>query len=85
MGITTNEFRLFIDSEIKNMQQKYIELTSGDVHRELGIYPDRNHSMPSCCRAMKQLMIKGDIILSAPPKGNGASLTIRPYKVRFRL
>ena len=80
MGIATSEFRLFIDNEIKNMHVKYIELTSGDIHRELGIYPDRNHSMPSCCRAMKQLMIKGDIIISQPPKGNGARLTIRYNK-----
>ena len=62
------------------MEGRYMELTSGDIHRELGVYPKPNHSMPSCCNAMRELMIDADIVISEPPKGKGATLKIRYYK-----
>lgn len=36
--------------------------------------------MPECCQAMYNLMCNDDQIISSPPKGKGASLTIRYYK-----
>jgi 5-methylcytosine-specific restriction protein A len=33
--------------------------------------------MPMCCQAMYKLKRASDEIVSAPPKGKGASLTIR--------
>ena len=54
-----------------------VTVNSGELHRSLGGYPGTNHRMPVCCDAMYQEMRAGDQILSAPPKGKGASLTIQ--------
>ena len=72
--------------EIMKMQQvakdegaAYIDIVSGDVHRKLGGYPNRNHAMPTCCDAMYELMKPGDEIIEAPPKGKGATVKVRYY------
>jgi hypothetical protein len=59
-----------------------VDVTAGELHRSLGGYPANvgGHRMPNCCRVMKGLMQPGDIVLHAPPKGEGASLEIR-YKL----
>lgn len=81
MGISKKEFIEVISNKIHNSMGQLIELTSGDIHRELGGYPGKNHSMPNCCTAMYELMSSEDTVLHSPPKGNGATLTIR-YKKR---
>jgi len=80
MGLSKKDFLNIINKKISMMKGNYIELSSGDSHRELGKYPGRNHSMSSCCKAMREFMISGDEILESPPKGNGATLKIRYYK-----
>lgn len=55
----------------------HVDITSGDLHRQVGGYPGPNHRMPVCCGVMRGEMKHGDRILSAPPSGNGATLTIR--------
>jgi len=55
----------------------YVDVISGGLHRRLGHYPGPDHRMPICCNVMKQCMQSGDFIISQPPKGQGASLTIR--------
>jgi hypothetical protein len=55
----------------------YVDVTSGDLHRRVGGYPGPNHAMPNCCSVMRQAMQSGDVIVAEPPKGNGATLTIR--------
>jgi hypothetical protein len=55
----------------------YLDVNSGHLHRLLGDYPGPDQRMPVCCGAMRDEMQPGDIILNQPPKGNGASLTIR--------
>ena len=55
----------------------HIDLTSGDVHRSVGNYPGPNHRMPVCCSVMRKLMTPNDTVISAPPRGQGAALTIR--------
>ena len=55
----------------------FLDVRAGDLHRQVGGYPGHNHRMPVCCQAMRDLMQPNDQILSQPPKGNGASLTIR--------
>jgi len=57
-----------------------IEINSGALHRKVGGYPGNSHRMPSCCEVMRQYMKSGDVVIKAPPKGNGASLTIK-YKL----
>jgi len=62
--------------------QQYINVNSGDLHRQVGGYPGHNHRMPNCCSVMKQHMKPGDEILDGPPSRQGASLTIRYYLPR---
>ncbi len=52
---------------------------AGDLHRKIGGYPGSDHCMPTCCSAMREAMqpARGDRVVCAPPKGNGASLTVR--------
>lgn len=56
---------------------KEIEINSGDLHRALGGYPADKHQMPSCCDVMHEERGAGDQMISSPPSGRGASLTIR--------
>ena len=55
----------------------YLDIRSGDLHRQVGGYPGHDHRMPVCCKAMRDEMQPSDEELEAPPKGNGASLVIR--------
>lgn len=54
-----------------------IDVNAGELHREVGGYPGPGHRMPLACSVMRTAMCDGDQIVAAPPKGNGASLTIR--------
>ena len=66
-----------LESRIK---RPYIILRAGDLHQELGDYPDpQKHRMPLCCEAMRNSMKRGDEIKikGKPPKGDGANLVIR--------
>jgi 5-methylcytosine-specific restriction protein A len=63
MGVSLNDIRKYIINKINNMESDYIVLVSGDIHRELGGYPGKNHNMPSCCSAMRSQMINSDKIL----------------------
>lgn len=60
-----------------------IEVNSGELHRALGGYPADKHQMPTCCDVMHEETRVGDEVLSSPPSGRGASLTIR-YKLPRR-
>ena len=56
----------------------HVEITSGNLHRQVGGYPgDTNHRMPTCCDVMYAEMGDGDRVISAPAKGKGARVTIR--------
>lgn len=59
---------------------KMLDLTSRDLHIDVGDYPGRNHAMPSCCATMRAAMRPGDEVLEQPPSGKGATL-----KIRYRL
>lgn len=80
---TTGDFEKLIrqkfDSAIKQGKD-YVDIVSGDIHRELGGYPGKNHRMPCCCTVMYSLMKNDDIVIYAPKKGKGATLKIR-YKL----
>jgi 5-methylcytosine-specific restriction protein A len=69
---------LFLDARNKGLEFKTIK--AGDLHEKVGNYPGSDNRMPTCCEVMRQKMKEGDIIVDAPPKGNGASLTIK-YKL----
>jgi sarcosine oxidase delta subunit len=57
--------------------QPFVDVNAGDLHRQVGGYPGPNQRMPNCCSVMRQAMQEGDTIRATPPKGAGASLTIR--------
>ena len=57
--------------------KKSVIIKSGELHRIVGDYPGRDHRMPTCCNVMKKAMNSKDRILSEPPKGLGATLTIK--------
>jgi 5-methylcytosine-specific restriction protein A len=84
---TLQEFTDELKTQLRQAELKsstYLEINSGDLHRKLGGYPAQGgHQMPSCCDAMYAEQRAGDEILSRPPKGRGASLTIR-YKLPRR-
>ena len=67
---------LFRDASLQN--RSFIEITSGTLHQMVGGYPakDGNHRMPICCQVMYDMQRSSDEIISAPPKGKGATLSI---------
>lgn len=79
--MTMDDFRAELRAEIERAVRRgasHVEINSGELHRVVGGYPGHRHQMPMCCEAMYQEQRAGDeIIPPAPPKGHGASLTIR--------
>lgn len=80
---TKDEFAKAIAAKLRAAELRsagHLELNAGELHRELGGYPGAVHQMPSCCDALYEVHRAGDTILAKPPKGKGATLTIR-YKL----
>ena len=80
---TSDDFRKELVAQIKRARTRgapTIDINSGELHRAVGNYPVGEHRMPSCCNVMRAAMRSGDVVVSEPPKGKGASLTIR-YKL----
>lgn len=78
--LTADDFRSALQRRISLAQRQgktEVDVNSGDLHREIGVYPDKGHSMPTCCNVMREAMASRDTVLSSPPKGRGATLTIR--------
>jgi len=65
-----------IQTDAKLHGIREVQVNSGIIHRKLGGYPSSNHRMPIVCKAMRNYMRKTDEIITSPPKGQGASLTI---------
>ena len=80
MSPTAQDFQRELDRIFALSRQQgkpYIDVRAGDLHRQVGGYPGRNHRMPVCCEVMKRNMKPGDQILQQPLKGQGANLVIR--------
>ena len=78
--VTSDEFSKALLEIFRHESSKgksSIIVNSGELHRMLGGYPGRDHRMPICCNVMRKAMTSKDRILSEPPKGSGASLTIK--------
>jgi hypothetical protein len=67
--------KLFQDASTQG--QSFLDVSAGELHRLVGGYPGNGHRMPTCCSRMRKAMNMNDTVLQTPPKGNGASLTIR--------
>lgn len=70
---------LFKEAESAGLSS--LEVRAGALHRRIGGYPGPSHQMPICCHAMRDEALESDRIIQSPPKGAGASLTIR-YQLR---
>ncbi|QDK34754.1 HNH endonuclease [Sphingomonas sp. IC081] len=82
---TADEFRRELGAIIREAELrglKHVEINAGELHRQLGGYPGSNHQMPNCCQVMEQERRTLDEIISRPPSGKGASLTIRYHLPR---
>jgi hypothetical protein len=80
MGFSTEGFRQALDRTLREAAAAaadHLDVNAGELHRELGVYPSRDHRMPACCAAMRSAVRTGDQVLAEPPKGTGARLTIR--------
>lgn len=78
--VSMEEFRAELRGQLSRAERRgatHIEINSGELHRAVGGYPGTRHRMPMCCEAMYQEHKDGDEVVSRPPKGKGASLTIR--------
>lgn len=78
--LTTDDFRTEVLAQLRRGETRgapSLEINAGEIHRKLGGYPGAGHRMPMCCEAMRGLMKAGDMVVSEPPSGRGASLTIR--------
>ena len=83
MPPTARDFEIQLKKVLGSAEQQgksSVDVTSGNLHRQLGGYPGRNHRMPTCCMVMKRNMGPKDEILRQPPSGQGATLVIR-YKL----
>ena len=84
---TVSEFQSELQSQLRQAELRgasHIEINSGQLHRAIGGYPGIRHQMPSCCDAMYNEQKSGDEVIARPPKGKGASLTIRYMLPRHR-
>lgn len=61
--------------EAKNNNLEYLEIISGNIHRELNL----SERMPTVCNAMYKLKKDDDEIIFSPPKGRGSKLHIRYF------
>lgn len=82
MSVTKNQFNAELErifSVATELGLSYIGVHAGQLHRKLGSYPGKNHTMPTCCECMRRKLDShaGDRIIAAPEKGDGASLLIQ--------
>ncbi len=81
--MSAGEFRAELRAQLGDAQNRgapHVDINSGELHRRVGSYPGANHQMPVCCDVIYAERRATDEIISRPPKGKGASLTIR-YKL----
>jgi len=73
---TANDVRKYIEqllNEAKLRGEKYLDLVSGQIHKELGM----QNRMPQVCRIMYEKMGASDEILHTTPSGNSSTIKIR--------
>jgi 5-methylcytosine-specific restriction protein A len=64
-------------NDARRSGKAYVDVKSGNLHKQVGEHPNPNHTLPVCCDVMKKLMRAGDLILNEPPSGQGSTLMIR--------
>jgi len=77
---TSEQFRAALRAllaEATEAGHQWIDVSSRNLHQQLGGYSGSQHRMPTCCRIMRAARKPGDEVLEGPPSGQGASLAIR--------
>lgn len=60
-----------------------VEINAGSFHRRVGGYIEGGqHAMRSCCDALRPAIRPTDEVVEEPPKGKGASFTVRYHLPR---
>jgi len=75
---TADDVRQYIEKllqEAKMRGEDYIDLVSGDIHKQLGM----KNRMPQVCRIMYEKMMPGDEVLHTTPSGKSSTIKIRYY------
>jgi len=75
-----DDFRTALQKRLAKAEgngESHCDVKAGDLHHEVGGYPDPDHRMPTCCQAMRQAMTGKDRILEAPGNGVGPLLLVR--------
>ena len=75
-----NDFRKRLRKWLKRAEDEgkpREDINAGELHRDVGCYLGPDHRMPVCCRVMREEMRGRDRVIGEPPKGAGASLTVR--------
>jgi 5-methylcytosine-specific restriction protein A len=78
-GLTAAAFRRELARQLANAHAaglSHVRINAGALHRQMGGYPGPDHRMPMCCDVMRAEMRPGDRVVTTPPRGRGASLTI---------
>jgi hypothetical protein len=81
-GKTADDVRQYIEKllqEAKMIGEDYIDLVSGDIHKQMGM----KNRMPQICRIMYEKMMPGDEVLHTTPSGKSSTIKIR-YDLRNR-
>jgi len=81
-GKTADDVRQYIEKllqEAKLRGEDYIDLVSGDIHKQMGM----KNRMPQICRIMYEKMMPGDEVLHTTPSGYSSTIKIR-YDLRNR-
>ncbi|GKX65174.1 hypothetical protein [Inconstantimicrobium mannanitabidum] len=82
MIVNADNFREELIKILENAKEQgkvFVDISSEELHKQVGGYPGRNHRMPTCCNVMKNMMKPNDKIIQEPLKGKGASLIIRYF------
>lgn len=75
---TVEDIRNYIDKLLKQAKSRgedYIDLVSGDIHKQLGM----KNRMPQVCRIMYEKMQAGDKVIHTTPSGKSSTIKIRYY------
>jgi hypothetical protein len=55
----------------------YVDVESGNLHRQVAGDPNSNQRMPVCWDVMRRMMRAGDSVIEEPTAGQGTKLIIR--------
>ncbi len=70
-------FRRALNELFTSSRGKYVDVVAGELHDLVGTRSGKDSRMPTCCNVMLAAMQNGDTVLASPPKGRGATLTIK--------